>query len=277
MLTDQPLYRARGFEPIAALGDVVFLLDSTGPISKYTTPFFVVAGIQPAHGLTPHGLLLLWNQAGAAAPAGYGLGAGQTTTIPEIKSGNIAAGGSVVIGNPQILQGQPLEFLQWRFSVRSLALTGAKEHDVEVQVTSPGKTPLFGIAQASPGFVNELDAFQDPADAIDAPAQGANQSLPAAFPNIHPKDDGNHREFYVWEDNGPSFTIWNNGSAALTAGAIGVRLWGWKYTMVELDPRYLAQNVGVDRWLYGQVRRCPPTDRPIRVLPTVPYTATAAH
>jgi hypothetical protein len=278
MLTDQPQYRAQAFEPMVGLGDVVFLLDATGPISKYTTPFFVVAGIAPAFGVSTHGLLLLYNQASAAvAPAGYGLTPGGTQMIPEAKGGaNLAAGGSVVIANPQILQGQPMEFLAWRFSLRTLALTGPKEHDIELAVTSPGKAPLFGVAQAAPGFVNMIDQMQDPADAIDSPATGANQTLPAAYPGIHPKDDANLREFYVWEDNGPTFTIWNNG-AAITAGAIGIRLWGFKYTMVELDPRYLANGIGQDRWVYGQVRRCPPTDRPIRVLPTVPYSATAAH
>lgn len=279
MLTDQPLFRARGFEPLAGLGDVVFLLDATGPISKYTTPFFVVAGIMPVFGVSTHGLLLLYNFASATvAPTGYGLQPGGTTMIPEAKGGaGIAAGGSVSIANPQILQGQPMQLLQWRFSLRTLALTGPKEHDIELQVTSPGKTPLFGVAQASPGFVNMLDAIQDPADAIDSPASGANQTLPAAYPVIHPRDDANTREFFVFEDNGPTFQIWNNG-VAITAGAIGVRLWGFRYDLVEMDPRYLLkENGGQMRWIYGQMRAAPPTESRIRVIPTVPYTGTAAH
>jgi hypothetical protein len=279
VLTDQPLYRARGFEPLTGLGDVVFLLDATGPISKYTTPFFVVAGIMPVSGISTHGLLILYNQASAAvSPTGYGTQPGGTGMIPEAKGGaNIAAGGSVSISNPQILQGQPMQLLQWRFSLRTLALTGPKEHDIEMQVTSPGKTPLFGIAQASPGFVNMLDAFQDPADAIDSPAQTANQALPAAFPAMHPRDEGNMREFFVFEDNGPTFQIWNNG-VAITGGAIGIRLWGFRYDLVELDPRYLLkENGGSMRWLYGQLRAAPPTENRIRVVATVPYTATAAH
>lgn len=278
MLTDQPQFRSQAFEPLAGLGDVVMLLDGGGPVSKYTTPFFVIAGIMPVSGLTPHGLLLLWNQASASvSPAGYGLVPGGTTMIPEAKGGaNLAAGGQVSISNPQILQGGPMQLVQWRFGLRTLALTGPKEHDIEMQVTSPGKAPLFGVAQASPGYVNMLDAFQDPADAIDSPAQTANQTLPAAFPSLHPRDEANMREFYVWEDNGPTFTIWNNG-VAVTAGAIGIRLWGFRYDLVELDPRYLADGVGVNRWLYGQVRRTPPTDRPIRVIPTAPYSAAASH
>jgi hypothetical protein len=266
-------------EPIAGLGDVLFLLDSTGPISKYTTPFFVVAGIMPVFGVSTHGLLLLYNFASASAsPTGYGLQPGGTTMIPEAKGGaGIAAGGSVSISNPQILQGQPMQLLQWRFSLRTLALTGPKEHDIEMQVTSPGKTPLFGVAQASPGFVNMIDALQDPADAIDSPASGANQTLPAAYPSIHPRDDANMREFYVFEDNGPTFQIWNNG-AAITAGAIGIRLWGFRYDLVELDPRYLLSGNGAQmRWIYGQLRAAPPTEGRIRVVATVPYTATAAH
>lgn len=272
MYTDQPLYRARGFEPLAGLGDVVFLLDSTGPMSKYTTPFFVVAGIEPAFGIVPHGLLILWNQ-GGSAPAGYGTAPGNTSLIPEAKTGNLNNGASVLITNPQILQGAPMQLVQWRFMLSMLALTGVKEHDIELQVFSPGKQSRFGIAQAAPGYVNMADAFQDPGNAIDDPAQGANKALPAAFPVMHPKDDANFREFFVWEDNGPTFQVWNNGSAAATAGSIGLRMWGVRYDLVELDPRYLADSIGVDRWLYGQVRRCPPTDRPIRVVQTSPFQA----
>jgi hypothetical protein len=267
MFTDQPLFRARGFEPLTGLGDVVFLLDASGPVTKYTTPFFVVAGIMPVSGVSTHGSLILWNQASASvSPTGYGLTPGTATMIPEAKGGaNLADGGNGVISNTQILQGLPMQLFQVRFGLRTLALTGPKEHDIEMQVTCPGKSPLFGLAQAAPGFVNMIDAFQDPADAIDSPAQTANQTLPAAFPAMHPKDDANLREFFIWEDNGPTFQIWNNG-VAITAGAIGVRMWGFRYDLVELDPVYLSKRFAVERWLYGQLRPCPPTDRPFRVV-----------
>lgn len=282
MLTDQRLHRARALEPVMELGGVIYMIDSSSfPQSKYTTPFFVVAGIEPIFGIGPHNFLLLWNQASASvAPAGYGLTPGTTQMIPEAKGGaNLNNGTSVTISNPQILQGNPLQLLHYRFALKSLALTGAKEHDLEMQVFSPGKQTKFGLPNAGPGggYSNIADQFPDPADVVDAPAQGANEALPTVFPNVHPKDDGNLREFFVWEDNGPSFQIWNNGSAAITAGAVGVRIWGFRYDLVELDPAMLESPYGQDRWLYGRVRRCPPTDSRIAVLATAPYNATPSN
>src|SRR5690348_11975851 len=104
MFTDQRLFRARALEPVAALGDVVLLLDQQGPVKK--GPFFFVAGIEPVFGLGPHGMVLIYNQAGlASAPAGYGTQVNSTQCIPEAATGNIAAGASAKIANPKILQG----------------------------------------------------------------------------------------------------------------------------------------------------------------------------
>lgn len=266
MLTDGRLYRARALEPVASLGDVIFLLDQTGPLQKYGTPFFTVKGIEPIFGLTPHALLLLWSQS-ATAPAGYGTDVGNTSLIAEAQTGNIAAGGQVKVSNPKILQGQSLQLLHMRFALRTLALTGIKEHDVELQtsIMSLGK---FGLANAAPGFFNMADQFQDPADAIDSPAQNANQTLPAAFPAIHSRDVANLSEMFIWEQSGPVFQIRNNGSASLTAGAIGLRIWGFRLDLVPVDGAYFTDK----RWIFGEIWKCPPAER-IIVVPTAPYSA----
>lgn len=268
MYTDQRLYRARALEPVAALGDHVFLLDQSGPIKKYKSPYFAVASVRPFRAPTPHGVLLLYAQAGAA-PAGYGTAPGNTTLIPEAASGNLAAGAAVTIANPKLLQAANLQLVQMRFAIKPLALTGIKEHDVELQVFPFGKLGAFGLFNANPGYFNMAEQFQDPADAIDSPAQNANQTLPAAFPAVGPSDQANLSEFFYFEQNGPTFVISNNGSAALTAGSIGLRMWGFVYDLVEVDPGYLEH----DRWVWGSIRKAPSIDRPIITIPTAPYTA----
>jgi hypothetical protein len=265
--TDTRLYRARALEPVAALGDIVFLLDAAGPIKKYKSPFFAVAGIHSFKAPTPHGLLLLYAQANAA-PAGYGTAVGNTNLIPEAASGNIAQSGSVKITNPKILQGGTLQLTQMRFNFKSLAITGVKEHDLELTVQPFGALGGFGLYNATPGYFNIADQFQDPADGIDSPAQGANETLPAAYPLMHPADQANLSEFFWFENNGPTFTIWNNGGAALTAGQIGIKPYGFVYDLTELDPGYLTE----DRWVYGAIRKAPSIHREIIAIPTSPYT-----
>jgi hypothetical protein len=263
--SDQRLFRARALEPVAGLGDVVCLLDQQGPVKK--GPFFLVAGVEPVFGLTPHGVLLLWNQAGvAAAPAGYGTQVGNTQTIPEAASANIAAGASVKISNPKILQGAKGQLFQCRFALRTLALTGIKEHDLEMQVSLPAAAGKFSLLGGG-GFYNMADQFQDPADVIDSPAQNANETLPAAFPAVHARDQNNLAEMFIWEINGPTFVIYNNGSAAVTAGAIGIRCWGFRYDLAPLAD----DGSWVRRWVYGPMK-APNIDRPIPVIQTATYT-----
>lgn len=268
MYSDQRLYRARALEPVAGFGDVVFLLDQAGPLKKYASPYFSVASVRPFKGPTPHGVLILYAQSGAA-PAGYGTDVGNTTLIAEAASGTLNAGLSAApVTNPKILQAGTLQLVQARFMVKPLALTGPKEHDIELQVKPFGQIGGFGLYNAAPGFFNMADQFQDPADAVDAPAQGANESLPAAFPAVHPADQSNLSEMFWFENNGPTWIVRNNGTSNLTAGAIGIRIWGFVYDLVELDLGYLK----VKRWVYGAVRDAPDIDRPIPTIPTAVYS-----
>jgi len=272
MYTDQRLFRARALEPVAGLGDVVFLLDQSGPVNK--GPFFLVKGIEPVFGLTPHGVLLLWNQAGlAAAPAGYGTQPNNTQCIAEAATGNIAAGASVKCSNPKILQGAKGQLLQCRWSLKALALTGADTvQDLEMQVSLPAAAGKFGLLGGG-GYYNMADQLQDAADAVVAPAQNANEALPAAFPNIHPRDSSNLNEMFIWEINGPTFTIFNNGGATITGGSIGIRLWGFRYDLAPLG----NDGTWVKRWVYGQMASAPAIDRPIPVIQTATYTQQGTY
>jgi hypothetical protein len=285
MFTDQRLYRAQALEPIAGIGDVLYLLDQSGPIQstqKYPTPYFAIAGIEPVEGVAPHNLLVLYTS-GAAAPAGYGTGPGNIQLIPEaVSNQQIAAGAQIQIANPKLLQGLARQLAHIRFIpklVNSPALAGVLAHDLEMQIFLPGKVGRMGLANAIPGYINMATDFQDPGDIIPTPAQGANLSLPAAFPNMPPRDAANLHEFFLWEINGPTFQISNNGVGALTGGTIGVRVEGFRYDLLPLSYVTGASDGSnwVMRWVYGKMRPCPPCEKPPIVVPTSAFQAQSGY
>jgi hypothetical protein len=217
--------------------------------------------------------LLIYAQSGAA-PAGYGTTVGTTALIAEAATGNLVNGAApAIIPNPKILQAGTLQLVQCRFNIKTLALTGIKEHDLELQIKPFGAIGGFGLYNASPGYFNMVDQFQDAADAIDSPVQNANQTLPAAFPAVGALDQANLSEFFWFEQNGPTFMLSNNGSAALTAGSVGLRMGGFVYDLIEVDPAYfMTDDQSKWRWVYGAKRPAPDIDRPIITIPTAPYT-----
>jgi hypothetical protein len=271
VFTDQRLWRARAFEPILGYEDVAFLLDQSGPVTgKYSTPFFGIRGIRKIRGLGAHGVLLIWSQS-STPPAGYGHNEPAAGLPPNCPTGNINAGAQATYANVQPLQLQQQQLLQFRFSVRPLALTGPKEHDIDVQVIW-GALTEFALVNAPSGVINMADQTQDPADAIDSPAQGANQTLPAAFPAVKAQDQETLTEGWIFEQNSPNFRITNNGSTNLTGGAIGIRLWGYLYDVMPLDGSE-GQTQYAPKFIAGAWRRCPVIPSPGRVvaIPTAPF------
>lgn len=271
MFTDQRLFRARGFEPVAAIGDVVYLLDQAGPMSR--GPFHFVKAIEPILGPAPHDYLILYNQGGLnAAPAGYGLKPGSVTTIPEVLTGNLVHNTSGQVNNPAILQQGKSQMLQMRFNLAMTALTGPKEHDIELQMFLPAAVARFSLPGAGvAGYINKASQMQQGADAIDEPAVGANMTLPAAFPANDPFDVANMREIFIFEDKGPLFVIWNNHNATdLTAGTIGIQLRGFRYDLELM----VEDSDWVPRWVYGRIQNAPPSDARIPVIPTAAFLTT---
>jgi hypothetical protein len=116
-----------------------------------------------------------------------------------------------------------------------------------------------------------VDQIQSSADTISGPAQAGNKALPPAFPQINPWDEANLTEMFWFENNPPSFTLFNNGGVS-TAGAIGLRLKGFRYMLVPLAP---AVN-WVPQFIAGAWRNAPPGVRIISV-PTVPPTGTTTY
>ena len=258
--TDQPLYRAGALEPVAGYNQVLMIADQAGPITKYGTPFYGIRGIRPVRGLGPHGVTLLWAQ--AAAPAGY------TPAPSGMPTGAIAAGGAITYPNPPPLQMGPQQLLQWRWSVRSLAIAGPVIDDLDFQVYQPNALPMYGTVNAAPGAANAADQFQEPSDAAAEPAQGANSALPAVFPQANPADQLNLSEGFIWENNGPTFKIVNNGIAT-TGGALGIRVWGFLFDLTPLT----SDGTWVQKFVMGAWRSAP--QAPIVVVPTAPATGAS--
>jgi hypothetical protein len=278
VFTDTRLYRARAFEPALGYDDVAFLLDQNGPITgKYKTPFFGIRSVKKVRGPGAHGLLLIWNQ-GASPVTGYGTPSG--TLPPGCPTGSIAAGAVATFPQPTSLNLLQQQLLQFRYAVRPLALTGPKEHDLDVQVLW-GQMADYGLPNASPGNVNMADQSQDAADAIDSPAQGANQALPAVFPAVHTRDQENLSESWIFEQNTPTFKVLNNGSGSATGGAVGLRIWGFLYDLAPIADD--GQTTWGTRWIAGAFRRAPlsaPDGTPIGrivTVPTAPFTGQGAY
>lgn len=266
MLTDQRLYRATAFEPVLGYDDVAMLIDQGGPVTKYNTPFYAVQGVRPAFGFGPHGLFLIWSQ--AAPPAGY------TPAPAGMPTGNIAAaGGQAQFAAPAGLQLGNYQLIQVRFAMEVLALTGAVSlHDLDLQ-QSFGTAADFGIAPIQ-GRLNMQDQFQSPGDSIVDPAQNAVKALPAAYPAAHPRDIANLTETFWFENNPPTYTLINNGGAIITGGTVGLRFWGFRYSLLPLvDP---GDGSWQPRWLAGAYRKAPAGVR-IVTIPTVPPTGTSTY
>jgi hypothetical protein len=251
MCSQTRLYRARHFEPVADYDEVLMVMDQNGPLAK--GPFYGITGIEPVTGLGAHGVFMIW--AHAAQPAGYGI------APAGMPIGALAAGGQQQFVNPAALQLGPSQLLQARFHIEPVALTGPVPDDIDLQVLQ-GAIPRFGIPGiGGAGSINMAEQVQDPGDAVPGPAQGANEALPAVFPAIHPRDQANLNEFFILENNGPTFRLVNNGAIS-TGGAIGLRVWGFRYVL-----KPLSDDGSWDlRWLSG-AWRVAPMGMPIVTLP----------
>jgi hypothetical protein len=241
MCSQSRLYRARRFEPVADYDEVLMVMDQNGPLAK--GPFYGITGIEPVTGFGAHGVFMIW--AHAAQPAGYG------AAPAGLPIGAIAAGGSQSFINPAGLQVGPAQLLQARFHIEPVALTGPVPDDIDLQLLQ-GAIPRFGAPGVGAGSINMAEQVQDPGDAIMGPASGANEGLPAVFPAIHPRDQANLNEFFLFENSGPTFKLVNNG-VITTGGAIGLRLWAYRYVLAPLTDDGTWQM----RWLAGSWRPAP--------------------
>jgi hypothetical protein len=259
----QPLYRDGKFEPIAGYTDALFLVDAGGPVTKYAdegySSFFGVVGIRPFY-MGPHSFFAIW--AHAAMSAGYG------AAPAGMPIGALTAGGQQQYPAPAPLNLGSYGFVQARFSMEQVALAGPVLDDIDLGI-SFGQITDFSLPQIA-GHYNAVDQFPTPADAIAGPAAGANKALPAAFAVVDPVSEANLTELFWFENNPPTFTLFNNGILS-TAGMIGLRLKGFRYFLKPLRP----DDTWQPKFFAGALRLAPPVR--IVVAPTVPVTGTTTY
>jgi hypothetical protein len=265
MFTDQPLYRAGALEPIAGYSDALFLVDAGGPVTKYRdqgySAFFGIQAIRPIF-VGVHGVFMIW--AHAAMPAGYGAApAGMPIAA-------LAAGGQQQYQAPVPLNMGSYGFVQARFTLETFALAGPSIDDLDLAIQF-GQIADYSLPQIT-GKYNAVDQAQSSSDVIAGAVQGANKALPAVFPQANPWDLANLTELYWFENNPPSFTLNNNGVVS-TAGAVGLRLKGFRYMLIPLipDPKTWSPQFVAGAW-----RNAPPGVRVVAV-PTVPPTGTTTY
>jgi len=244
----KPIYQAGRFEPCALPGEFIMLLGADGPYGP--EPFYEVQFTEGVKGLGQRGLTLIWTQANAA-PAGYG-------PLPSgIASGSIAAGAQSAASAPSTLSMGVRQLLQFRWNIHPLALTGPVLQDIDVLVNLPAAVARNGTLSTQ-GRFNMIDQFPLPGDQNAVPAQGASYTVPT-MPYQHPADVSNLTELFVFENTfTPSFTVANNGSATLSAGSIGIFVWGWRMDLIPVKQPYPKDWIGVRK--FGKDLMVPPRD-----------------
>lgn len=232
------------FEPVAGTGQLLVLNQNSGIFYEDdASAFYEVRHVEAIPAVGQHGVLVFWSD--TAVPTGYT--ADQNATVAHIAA-----------GSPQATNG-PLNSLifpkrmlfQARLRLKMFAsVTGAVD-DYDVTVQAPAGTPRWRLPKVT-GVLNSMGQGQDPADSIVAPAQGANETLPAAYVGVDPYDLAQPTELFMYGGNSAQVTIQNNGSAITSGGAAGLMISGFLYNLrqVPIDPgaipiQFLGETVMV--------------------------------
>jgi hypothetical protein len=262
--SDQRLYRARAFEPVAGIHEIVLVTDQSGPIQKYFSGgWFQVAGVRPVIFSQNHGVFTVWTQGSVAST--YALPTGCPT-------GSIAAsGGKATFPNPVGLQLGPKQAVQARFAIRPLALTGPTVDEIDVQVFNPSGIATFGTMNLSPGFLNMVDQVPMPSDVTVEPAAAATMTQQTSPPALHPRDQANLSELFWFEYNAPTIVVINESTSAASAGSVALRIWAFLYDLVPVGD---SPALFEPRLMFGRMGRAPKGWQGT-TLPTAPYMAAA--
>ena len=226
-----PRLLRKSFEPVLGIGDVCMLLGSSGFKSEGAgqggdyAPFYEVTMVEAVPLLGTHGAIVIWSQS-APPPAPYVLD-------PQGATGAIAAG-AVTSVTPRALVLNRKQLLQVRTVVKPIGTVIGALDDYDFTIAEPASVARWSLPNAS-GVLNAMQQAQQPSDIIGLPAQGANMTLPAAFPQADPFEEAWRTELWTYEDQGPAFSIKNNGSAA-TSGtfAFALQISGFLYNLTPV-------------------------------------------
>lgn len=217
------LYREL-LQPVAGIGDLVYLLGTSGPyqMSVGGVGLYEVSHVEPIPLLGQHGVIVLWYD--TTLPPGY------VADQNAITAAHIGAGSNISL-QPQALQFSRGQVAQIRMRPKFFATVTGAVHDYDVQLYSPPSTQRFSFLHSN-GVINTMGQVQDPADSIVAPAQGADEGLPAAYASQYAWSGLAARsEIFIAEDKGPKIQLNNNGSAITAGGAMGIEVSGFVYNL----------------------------------------------
>jgi hypothetical protein len=176
-------------------------------------------------GESPGGLTVIWAVSSPYPPY---------KADPKASILSLGAGQQTGLIAPDAFQLQVNEMVQARFKLRLIdtaAGSGAKIDNFDLVAYLPGSSLYWGTTQTT-APLNARYQVPDPADAISAPVQDANMSLPAAFP----VDDGflfaETTEMFWQYDIIPQFRLQWNGASATPAGiAVALEVQGYDYIL----------------------------------------------
>ncbi len=212
--------------PVAAIGDPVFLLGNSGAAATADgySGLFEVTHVEAIPSLGAHGIVVVWSD--TAVPTGY-------TADGNAPVAHIAAGGNAQCNPLNTLKFSRDQVAQIRVRPKFFATVTGAVDDYDVVISSPPAAQRWAFLNAS-GVLNSADQGQDPGDAIVMPAQGANITLPATFPNETPWRFSARSEVYLLEDASIRVQVNNNGAGATSGGAVGLKIAGFVYNIAPL-------------------------------------------
>ena len=217
------------YEPVQGTGGLILLNQNSGIFYEDdASAFYEVRHVESIPALAQHGVLgIWWDSANAAFPAGY------TSDVNAVTS-HIAAGGVQATNGVLNSLVFPKRMLaQVRFRPKFFATVTGAVMDYDITLQAPAGTPRWRVPKTV-GVWNAMLQGQDPADVIVAPAQGANETLPATYIGIDPFDLAAPTELFLYGGNSVQATIQNNGSAVTSGGAIGLQMQIFLYNLRQI-------------------------------------------
>lgn len=217
------------FEPVQGTGGLMLLNQNSGIFYEDdASAFYEVRHVESIPVLGQHGVIgIWWDSANAAFPVGY-------TADSQAVSSHIAAGASQATNGPLNSLIFPKRMLaQVRFRVKSFATVTGAIDDYDITLQAPAGTPRWRVPKVL-GVLNSMQQGQDPADSIVAPAQGANETLPAAYMGLDPYDLAAGTELFCYGGNSVQATVTNNGAAVTAGGAIGLSMSIFLYNLRQI-------------------------------------------
>lgn len=232
---------------------------------------YQVVGIERVPSLGVHGFLPLYAPGGQVGA--YKVYGGEAT-------GALPAGGATSGIQPSALALNPGSLFQARMLIRVAGTlpTGVTVDDFDLTLNSPAAIAHWQL-QNQGGSLNAARQFAFPADANLMPTQGADMSLPAAYPAlVDPLDAAYQSEFFIWGQSPASFILTNQSATAIpasTAVMVGVNIGGIRYDLDTWPASLVSQSTRLFS-IGGKSVTAPPDAVVVPVAASAPPSRTSS-